>query len=316
MAKKVLFIGGSQNQTTMVHRIAEALPECERWFTPYYADGALQWLANRGVLDFTVLGRQSRRQSEAYFEKNGLLADFGGRRNNYDLVVTTNDVILPRNIRSKNIILVQEGMITPENLVYHLVRQLRLPRYLGNTAMAGLSFKYRKFCVASEGFREIYLRKGVPADKIEVTGIPNFDDLEKYRKNDFPFLRYTLGATSCLRETGQFENRKAFIFKSLDVAGGRQLIFKLHPREDHERARREIERYAPDAIIFESGNTNHMIANCDALVTKYSSVLLTALGLGKPVYSDLAPDFQQKLTPLQNGGTSSERIAGICREYI
>ena len=93
-------------------------------------------------------------------------------------------------------------------------------------------------------------------------------------------------------------------------------MFKLHPRENHERARWEIARYAPEAMIFHAGNTNHMIANCEAMVTKYSSVLLTALGLGKPVHSDVDAAFLEKLTPVQNGGKSAERIAGICREYL
>ncbi len=244
------------------------------------------------------------------------MLDFKGQANHYDLVVTTNDTSIPKNIRSKQIILVQEGMMTPENFSYHLVRKLRLPRYLGNTAMTGLSHAYQKFCVASEGFKEIYVRKGIDPAKIEVTGIPNFDDLDKYRQNDFPFENYVLGATSWLRESWQYEDRKAFIFKTLDIAGGRQLIFKLHPRENHERARWEIERYAPDALIFHAGNTNHMIANCQEIVTKYSSVLMTALGLDKPVHSDIEPEIVGKLRPMQNGGTSAERIAEICREYL
>jgi hypothetical protein len=193
---------------------------------------------------------------------------------------------------------------------------MRLPRYLGNTAMTGLSHAYQRFCVASEGFKELFVRKGIAPEKITVTGIPNFDDLDKYRQNDFPFQNYVLGATSWLRESGQFEDRKAFIFKTLDIAGGRQLIFKLHPNENHQRARREIERFAPEALIFQSGNTNHMIANCNALVTKYSSVLMTALGLGKQVFSDVDENYLQKLTPVQNGGRSAERIAEICRHYL
>ncbi len=317
MAKKILFIGGSPNQTTMVHRIAEAMPtDCECWFTPYYGDGLLQWLAERGMVEFSILSKATRHSAEAYFEKNGLLVDFKGSRNDYDLVVTTNDTVLPRDVRTKRFVLVQEGMMTPENLAYHLIRALRLPRYLGNTAMTGLSHAYLRFCVASEGFKELYVRKGIDPAKIAVTGIPNFDDLDKYRENDFPFRKYVLGATSWLRESWQYEDRKGFIIKTLAIAEGRQVMFKLHPRENHERARWEIERYAPEAMIFHTGNTNHMIANCEAMVTKYSSVLLTALGLGKPVHSDVDSAFLEKLTPLQNGGKSAERIAGICREYL
>ena len=39
---RILFIGGSINQTTQMHQIADELPECEPAFTPYYVDGWLE----------------------------------------------------------------------------------------------------------------------------------------------------------------------------------------------------------------------------------------------------------------------------------
>jgi hypothetical protein len=315
--KKILFIGGSLNQTTMMFKVAvELQADFDCWFTAFYADGLVHRLAENGLLDFTILGGQAKRATETFFENNQLKVDYRGLNNGYDLVVIASDLIVPRNVRSKNIILIQEGMMTPENFVYQAVKSLRLPRFLGNTSMTGLSHSYQKFCVASAGFKEMFVKKGISPQKIEVTGIPNFDDLDRYRQNDFPHQNYVLSATSCLRETGQYEDRKAFIFKSLDIAGGRQLLFKLHPNENHARARREIEKMAPDALIFETGNTNHMIANCETMVTKYSSVLLTALGMGKQVFSDLDPAFAETLRPVQNGGTSASKIANICREYL
>ena len=206
--------------------------------------------------------------------------------------------------------------MTPENLVYHAVKRLHLPRYLGNTSMTGLSFAYRKFCVASEGFKEMFVRKGISPDNIAVTGIPNFDDLDRYRQDDFPFRDFVLGATSSLRESFQYEDRPAFIRKVLEVADGRQVVFKLHPNENHTRALREIGHYAPGAVTFTSGNIHSMIANCTAMVTKYSSVMLIALGMGKFVYSDLEPSFAEGLRPVQNGGTSAKNIADICRQYL
>ncbi len=316
MAQKILFIGGSLNQTTMLYRVAEELPECECWFTPYYGDGLVRRLAERGLLDFTILGGAARRATEAFFAEKKLNADDRGARNDYDLVVTCSDLIVPRNIRHKPIVLVQEGMMTPENTVYHLVKGLGLPRYLGNTSMTGLSHAYRRFCVASAGFADLFIRKGVDPRRIEVTGLPNFDDLDQYRHNDFPHRDFVLGATSCLRESWQYEDRPAFIRRVLDVAAGRPVVFKLHPNENHSRAQREIGRHAPDALTFTQGNINPMIANCAAMVTRYSSVMLVALGMGKTVYSDLDPAVAETLRPVQNGGTSARKIAGICREYL
>ena len=60
MRKKILFIGGSLNQTKMAHAVAShLLDEYDCAFTPLYADaGLLQWLAQRNLLDFTVLGEE------------------------------------------------------------------------------------------------------------------------------------------------------------------------------------------------------------------------------------------------------------------
>ncbi len=113
MGKKILFIGGTLNQNTMVHRVAEALQDCECWFTPFYGDGLLEWMAKQGLLEFSILGRQQQQAGVDYFQKKGLLLDVGGKRHNYDLVVMANDAFLPKNVRFKKIILVQEGMASP-----------------------------------------------------------------------------------------------------------------------------------------------------------------------------------------------------------
>lgn len=314
--KKILFICGTLNQTTMMHQIAEQLQEHDCYFTPYYTDGLLNILAQNGYLDFTPLGGQAKNRSEKFLNEKGRKIDYGGVQHDYDLVLTCSDLIIPANIQDKKIILIQEGMTDPENFKYYLVKNLGLPRYLANTSVTGLSDAYVKFCVASEGYKEIFLNKGVKPEKIAVTGIPNFDNCQAYIQNNFPYKHYFLAATSHLRETFKYENRKSFIQKAVRLAAGRQLIFKLHPNEQKERAIQEIERWAPGSLIFAHGNTNHMIANCDTLVTKYSTVVMVALALGKKIYSDLDDDYLKKITPLQNGGKSAANIAKICEEYL
>lgn len=314
--RHILFIGGSLNQTTMMHAIARQLPEHESSFTPFYGDGLVRVLADAGLLDFTILGGRPRRMTEAYLREQGLTLDYRGGAHEYDLVVTGTDLIVPRNVRGKRLVLVQEGMTDPEDWRYRIVRSLRLPRYLANTSMTGLSHAYDRFCVASEGYRELFLRKGVRPDRIEVTGIPNFDDASSYLRNDFPHRGYVLGATSCLRETFKPEDRSAFIRRVMRIAAGRPVLFKLHPNENVARASREIRRLAPQALVLADGNTNHMIANCDVLVTRYSSVVYVALALGKDVYADVDAETLRRLMPVQNGGASAGRIADVCREYL
>ena len=314
--RRVLFVGGSLDQTTIVHKIASELAEAECVFTPYYADGLLHWAAERGLLDFTTLGGRPKAASEAFLRERGATLDPRGSSGGFDLVVTTSDLVVPRNLHGVPIVLVQEGMTDPEDWRYGLVRRLKLPRYLASTSMTGLSHAYAAFCVASEGYRELFARKGVAPDKLEVTGIPNFDDCESFLSNDFPLHGYVLATTSCLRETLRPEDRRGFIRSALEVADGRTLFFKLHPNEDHVRARREIEALACHSIVFDSGNTNHMIANCDALVTRYSSAVYVAVALGKEVHADIEPVTLRRLAPIQNGGTSARRIANVCRRFL
>jgi hypothetical protein len=207
-------------------------------------------------------------------------------------------------------------MTDPENLLYHLVRKFKfLPRWLASTSTTGLSGMFDRFCVASEGYSELFIRKGVDPAKIVVTGIPNFDNCEAYLKNDFPLRHYVLVCTSDMRETYKYENRRHFIKRAIRIAAGRQLVFKLHPNEDFGRAAREIHALAPGALVLSTGNTEEMIANCDALITRYSTTVYVGLALGKECYSDFDLEELRKLMPVQNG-SAARRIAEVCLELL
>lgn len=318
--KKILFICGSLNQTTIMHQISQNLSDdYDCWFTHYYADDFVKMYAKLRLIDFTIVGNGNfRKQTLAYFKTHNLQVDYRGEKFNseYQLAFTCSDLIVPKNIRDKKILLIQEGMTDPETLPYYLVKYLHLPRWSASTSTTGMSNLYTYFCIASEGYRELFIRKGADPSKLIVTGIPNFDNVESFIENDFPHKNYLLVATSDMRETWKYENRKKFIKRAVQLAEGRQIIFKLHPNENVKRATKEINEYVPGSLIFTNGNTNHMIANCDILLTRYSSVVLVAAVLGKKVYSDLSEDELKKLTPIQNSGTSAERIAKLGRSLI
>ena len=313
---KILFIGGSLNQTTMMHKISTHFPDYDCYFTPFYSDGIIDTLVQKGWLDFTILGGQFRQSTLEYLKENKLQIDWRGLKNDYDLVFTCQDLLVPKNIRNKKIVLVQEGMTDPESIFYHLVKMLDLPRWLAGTSTTGLSNAYDLFCVASEGYRELFIEKGVNPQKIRVTGIPNFDNAAELLNNNFPYRNYVLVATSDFRETFKFENRKEFIRKALRIANGRQLIFKLHPNENHFRASYEIKELAPNALIFTGGNVGHMVANSDTLITRYSSVVYLGVALNKEVYSDYDYEWLKKMCPIQNNGTSAARIAEEARHLL
>jgi hypothetical protein len=316
MAENILFIGGSLNQTKIVHKIAREMEEYNCYFTPYYADGLEDWAARRGWLDFTVLGGRHRVETDMYFAEHNLPVDHRGDAREYDLVVTASDLIVQRNIRGKRLVLVQEGITEPESLLFHLVKWLKLPRYIANTSTNGLSDGYDLFCVASNGFKHHFVRKGIKPEKIAVTGIPNFDNLQVNLHNDFLFKDYVLVATTPYRETFRFENRIAFIRHCVKIANGRQLIFKLHPTENPKRARREIEKYAPGSLVLEYGNVDHMIANAAVVITQQSTCTFVAVALGKEVHTFLDKEELRRLMPIQNEGTSGLRIANLCKRIL
>ena len=316
MRQRIFFICGSMNQTTQMHQVSEHLREYEQSFSPYYCHGFDEILRRLGLMEFTIIGDKLASRCRKYLQDHGLSIDYQGRNGPHDLVVTCSDVYIQKNIRDNRIVLVQEGITDPETAAFHLVKRFRsLPRWLAGTSATGLSEAYRAFCVASEGYREFFIRKGAPPEKIVVTGIPNFDNCERYRNNDFPHRHYVLVCTSPLREIFRGEDRKAFIRKAVEIAGGRPLIFKLHPNENVKRATREINRRAPGAMVFATGSAEEMIANCDVLITRFSSTAFVGLALGKETYSDFPMDEMRRLTPVQNG-SAALNIANVCRRVL
>mgnify|MGYP005821085335 CR=1 FL=1 len=317
MKRKILYICGSLNQTTMMHQISQELPEYDNYFTPYYADGFINILQKNGLLDFTILGGKFRENTEHYLKEHNLAIDYEGSLNDYDLVFTCSDLIVPKNIRNKRLILVQEGMTDPPSILNNIVKTFKLPRWIAGTSTNGQSDAYDVFCVASEGYRDFFINNGIDSEKIRVTGIPNYDNAIQYCNNDFPYRNFVLVATSDTRETFKYDHRKKFIEEAVKIANDRHIIFKLHPNEKFKRAEREIQKFAPKGtLVLQNGNINEMIANCDVLITQYSTVVYTGIALNKEVYSYFNLDMLKQLSPLQNNGTSKRNIANIARELM
>lgn len=312
-AKNILLICGTLTQTRAMLEIGEQLAEHHCYYTPFYCDGHLLRASQKGWLDFTAVAGPLRERTIRHLREAGVAIDDRGEGRDYDLVVTCTDLIIQQNVKGKRIVLVQEGLTEPEGLLYLMVRYLGVPRVFANTAAFGLSDAYEVFCVASEGARELFRRKGVRPEKMIVTGIPNFDDMSRYLDNDFPHRDYVLVCTSNARETFKRDNRMRFLRRSIAIAAGRPILFKLHPAERHDRAIREIRSLVADPLILRDGNCEHMIANAAAVVAQYSTVAFTAAALGKEVHSYIDPETLKQILPLQNGGRSAGHIADVCR---
>jgi hypothetical protein len=58
-----------------------------------------------------------------------------------------------------------------------------------------------------------------------------------------------------------------------------------------------------------------MIANCNVLITQYSSVVYVGIALGKEVYSYFDVKTLRRLLPLQNA-SAAKNIARVCRKLL
>ncbi len=319
--KKVLFLIGSPNQTTQMHQIASELSDHDCYFSQLYTNNWLNCLVQKvGLLDTTILGGEFRRKGDAYLAEHGLRNDYGAKvyNNKYDMAVFCSDMIITPSLRNLKTVWVQEGMTDPLTNWAKFINRIKFPGYLAmNTSLNGGSNICDVYCAASQGYKEQFGRLGTKPSKIVVTGIPNYDNVRDFLNNDFPYHDYVMVATSDIRETFNKDNREAFLANCVKIADGRQLIFKLHPNEEKERAVAEIRKIAPaDALIYTDGNTSHMVANCQELITQYSTVVYIGIALGKKVHSYFDVEKLKSLTPIQTGGKSAAAIAEICRDYL
>lgn len=318
--KKILFIIGSPNQCSQMHQIASLLPDYDCFFSQIYSKHPIiRAVVRTRLLDTTILAGEFRRRADAYLEKHRLRNDYACSiyDNEYELTVFCSDLLVTKELRKGKTIWVQEGMTDPITAWAGWTRRLGLPPYFAaNTAFNGCSNICDLYCAASAGYKEQFTDRGTPPDKIVVTGIPNYDNAAALLNNDFPLKDFVMVATSDIRETFNKDDRPAFIRNCVRIADGRPLLFKLHPNEKAERAIAEIRQWAPSALIYTEGNAEQMIANCDELITQYSTVVYIGIALGKKVYSYFDVERLKRLAPVQNGGISAALIASICRSYI
>ena len=319
--KKILFTIGSPNQTRQMHQISDFLSgEYDCWFTQFYPDYAFEKLPLKwGLLENSIMSGHFKANADKYLADHGLQNDYMAAKNCYDMTVFCTDLIVPRKLRKGKTVFVQEGMVdimTPWSKVVKASNFI--PRYLAmNTSLNGSSNLCDIYCVASEGYKNFFAKMGTDRHKIIVTGIPNFDNIPQFINNDFPHHDYVLIATSDIRECFNTDDRMGFLHKSREIVGDRKVIFKLHPNEIRERAISEInEVFGDDTLVYTDGDSNHMVANCEELITQYSTLVYVGIVLGKKVHSYFDVNELYRLVPEQNGGTSARRIAEICHGFM
>lgn len=321
--KKILFIIGSPNQTTQMYQIyLHMKDEFDCYFTQFFVGDWLMYTAWKlRTLEHSIVSGHFKEMGDKFVREHNLQYDYAGNSlgNKYDLVFMCTDMAYPKVCRETKTIFVQEGMTDPLSGWAKMVKKLNLPPYMAlKTSLNGSSNRSDIYCVASEGYKEFFSSMGTDAERIAVTGIPNYDNAAEFVNNNFPYKDYVLVCTSDIREQKFYsEDRISFIKKCVEIAAGRQLIFKLHPAEEFSRANKEIIEHTPEGtLVFQHENTNHMIANCTELITQYSTVVYIGMALGKPVHSYFNLEALKRQLPIQNGGKSAENIAVLAKEFV
>src|SRR5258708_13043260 len=178
--KKILFIIGSPNQASQMHQIASQLPDYDCFFSQLYSKHAfVKFAVRKGFLDTTILAGEFKRKGDAYLEKHRLRNDYAQKvyHNNYDLKVLCSDLLVTNELRKGKTLFVQEGMTDAITAWGKMTWGLASPAYWArNTPFNGASNICDIYCAASPGYKDQFSRFGTEADRIIVTGIPNYDN--------------------------------------------------------------------------------------------------------------------------------------------
>jgi hypothetical protein len=316
--RRILLICSSIEQTVQMHEIAKQLDDCDCWFTLYRHQELSGWFTQHGLAHKLATTSKLQERCINYLHEHQLPIDPTDKVDSYDIIISTPDLAIRKASRQGRLVLIQNAMLdhdlvenSRENPADRLLNRIPfLARWLSSAA----DDSYDKLCLASDGYRDLYVRCGVDRSRVEVTGIPQFDNYASFLKNSFPRRDYALVVTSEEREAFHFESHRHFVLDALRIARGWPLLFRIPDSEKHQRTIEEIRQLAPQARILTSGDIGPMVANCGMLITQCLSVAFIGMALGKDVHSYINLAVAYGLLPLQNGGQSAANIARVCRD--
>jgi CDP-glycerol glycerophosphotransferase (TagB/SpsB family) len=149
-----------------------------------------------------------------------------------------------------------------------------------------------KIAVWGEYPKSWFVEKGVPEEKIVVTGPPQFNALVLSKKADMLNMaadkkRFLYAVTNLPSEIGKLFFRKSLrmIEKTLRDENNCELIVKLHPGEgDMDFARKTVNELGLKNVkICKYESLYDLISSSTAVLTSYSTVAIETLLLGKPL---------------------------------
>jgi len=275
----------------------------------------LKELIQDGRIDLTVIGYEF---SKNVFDRNGIkykeLKDYGLSLNRVDELI---DMERPD--------LVLTGTSMPDSAIEKRLIMASMKKDIASLAVLDFwGIYWQKFSDVEKGIKFCYLptriaimdditrrtmiEEGFPEDILVVTGNPFFDDLiefgRSFSKEDRLEVREELGLYAdafviiyvsqpiedAFGHSLGYTEKTVFIdlleaLKKISDRDGRQILVKIHPRENKDSLMEIARRYDENIIFDQDYDTRRVVISSDLVVGMHSSVLVEALCLGKEVMS-------------------------------
>jgi hypothetical protein len=152
-----------------------------------------------------------------------------------------------------------------------------------------------RMAVESPKVLKTFLEEGIPLEKMVVTGKPSMDQIfERMQVSEKSGLTQELGISKgqkiILCSVPQLAEHKLlswsehwqeieFLFSTLTKQQGVKVVLSLHPQSNPEDYQTLADQYG---AVIARRRIYDLIPNCDFLVATYSSVVVQAIGCGKP----------------------------------
>lgn len=153
-----------------------------------------------------------------------------------------------------------------------------------------------KLAIFGNYMKEILLKKGLPEDRLVITGDPRYDFItqipdkfkrdEVYQQLNIDIQKRIIVFAAQFHGFKDEENAKLLrgLYHAIKQLPEIQLVVKLHPFDEHEIADKIAQEMSVNnMIIIKDIDLYKLLNACEILMTVHSTVALEAMLLGKPV---------------------------------
>ena len=234
--------------------------------------------------------RRQLAQRCRYYCGTGVSPSTTGRHGPYDLVVDLLDVFLQKNIAATD--RSRSGAITdPEDDNFRLVAA---PLAHSRSGPRDGPRRLPRLCVASDRSRSVRRQGQGGGDRGHRRSTSTTATLSRQH---FPHRDFVLVYTSIAAGSPPWRRSKS---RSSSMRSGARDDLQVPPQRRPRASGGGSESVCTGCPIFTTGSAEAMIANCDVLITRYSSTVFVGLALGKETHSDYPMDELRRLQPVQN----------------